>query len=297
MSLLNTANDGLPNVLALLFQTTAEAKGGLSEATLLERLQPEGAFGRDGKVAQTLRRWLELGLFEVKNNRVVISDAYREPKGFAYGSIEHCRIVARMAVFAQKNNERFWEAEESKAADLTRSLAWLLVQNVYTLDWKSLEDLESRQLTREDAKFARNDVRLNGLRIWASFLGFSWNDVGGLVIDPTLAIRNVIRDLVPEDQEFPMSQFLENLAKHFPVLDHGHYRCEVEANLDPGSYDRLPEYHLSTALSRALYRLRREQLIHFLNRSDSRSSYQLTGPGRASSAGDSVTHIALIRSA
>ncbi len=292
MSLLNHASDGLPNVLIVLFQTIAEARGGLGEATLLDRLEPPDSISDQRKVAQTLRRWLELGLFEARSDRSVISEPYRDSKGHPYGSIGHCRVAARAAAFEQSNNERFWDAEKSKAADLTRSLAWLLVQNVYKLDWKSLPDEESRQLVLEDARFARNSTRLAGLRMWAPFLGFSWKDLGDYVVDPTLAIRDVIGDLVPKGRELPMDRFLENLATALPVLDQGRYRREVEDNLDPGSYHRLPEHHLSTALSRALYRLRREQVLEFRKLSDSGIAFHMTGPDQ-SSIGDTITHVAL----
>lgn len=118
--------------------------------------------------------------------------------------------------------------------------------------------------------------------------------MGDYVVDPTLAIRDEIGDLVPKGQEVPMDQFLEHLAKVLPVLDQGAYRREVEDNLDPGSYHRLPAHHLSTALSRALYRLRREQVLDLRKRDDSGTAFYMTGADQSPSQ-DMITHVALGR--
>jgi hypothetical protein len=291
MSLLNTQNDGLPNVFVVLCQSLNDVRGGLGEETLIARLEPPGLSKNQAKLSTTLRRWTELGVFGERNGRYTITEEYRPVlKQDEVISVPHIRAIARKAVFASENNKRFWEAEESKAADLTRSLAWLLAQDVYTLDWKTLPQLESDQLTLEQARFARNDTRLNGLKMWARFLGFLWTDGSEPAVDPTLAIRDILFDFLPKGEEIAVSKLVELFANCLPVLDTGLYRRDVEAHLDQRYYLQPPEGTLSKSLSRALYRLRREGAIAFVSKSDAGSGIKLTGPDAARRT-DTVTHV------
>jgi hypothetical protein len=291
MSLLNTQNDGLPNVFIVLCQSLNDVRGGLGEESLIARLEPPGLSKNQAKLSTTLRRWTELGVFGEKNGRYTITEEYRPVlMQEEVISIPHIRAIARKAVFATGNNQRFWEAEESKAADLTRSLAWLLAQDVYTLDWKTLPQLESDQLTLEHARFARNDTRLNGLKMWARFLGFLWTDGSAPAVDPTLAIRDILLDVLPKAEEIAVSKLVELLANSLPVLDTGVYRRDVEAHLDERYYVQPPEGTLSKSLSRALYRLRREGAIGFVSKSDAGSGIKLSGPDAARRT-DTVTHV------
>jgi hypothetical protein len=293
MALLNTASDGLMNIFIVLFETISDARSGIGEAAILGRCEPPDA-GSESKLRQTLRRWTELGLFVEKNNRLYISETYRTAKPTReVDSLSHVRYAARAAVLAPENNERFWAATNSKAADLTRSLAWLLAQDVYDVMWPDLADLEARQfkLTDEDLRTARNSNRLAGLRSWATFLGFMWEDQDRIAIDPTVAILEVINSVLLKEDEVPVTSFVETLARILPVLDTGSYRIEVEANLNEAQYRKPAADSLSTSLSRALYRLRREQVIEFKNRSDSKLSFSLMGPS-SSSLFEKVTHVA-----
>jgi hypothetical protein len=291
MSVLNLQNDGLPNVFAVLYQALSDVRGGLGEESLVSRLEPPGLSKSQAKLTTTLRRWTELGVFAKKTDRYVVSEEYRSTaKHGATIPIAHVRTIARKAAFAAINNQRFWEAEESKSADLTRSLAWLLAQDVYALDWRTLPQLEMDQLTREDLCFAQNDTRLNGLKTWGRFLGFLWNDGREAVVDPTVAIRDVIGGVLPETQELPVDKFIELLANELPVLDTGIYRRDVESHLDRKHYVQLPERTLSKSLSRALYLLRREGTIEFLSKSDAGIGIKLTGT-EATRRADTVTHV------
>jgi len=291
MSVLNNASDGLHTVLIVLFQTLLNTKSGLVEETLRLRLEPPNA---GGKFDHTLRRWIELGLLEKQGDKVAVAKRYRAPSNrIVPGSLEHVAWAARTAAFAPENNERFWEATQSRSADLTRSLAWLLCQDVYSFDWSSIAELEAAQLMDESKRFARNSNRVSMLRSWGALLGFLWDDGNSVAIDPTVAILDVLPSALKSTREIPIEDFLDALVVELPVLDRGRYRAQVEEQLDPAHYPRLPAESLSSSLSRALLRLRRDQVVRFENRADSPQAVYLRGPqGRP---GDRVTHVASVR--
>ena len=80
MSLLNTANDGLPNVFMLLY-STLHCRGSTSESRLFSLLAPKGLpDNAQVMVGNTLRRWTELGVFVVnKQSRYSISVIFQAP--------------------------------------------------------------------------------------------------------------------------------------------------------------------------------------------------------------------------
>src|SRR5690348_12021209 len=122
MSLLNITNDGLPNVLVLLYSTLASSKGSsLSDSRLFSLLAPPGLPpNAESMVRKTLNRWIELGLFAYNKERYSINDDYRIPPKTPETHISlELRKVVRRAVFARHNNERFWDATENRAADFT----------------------------------------------------------------------------------------------------------------------------------------------------------------------------------
>jgi hypothetical protein len=291
MSVLNNASDGLHTVLIVLFQSLLDDEVGLAEDTLRQRLEPPGA---GGKYNDTLRRWLELGLFEKHGERISVATKCRVPPGHhTPGSLEHVVWAARTTVFAPENNERFWEATQSRAADLTRSLAWLLCQDVYSFGWSTIAELEAVQVTDESKRFARNSNRVSMLRSWGAMLGFLWDDGDSVAIDPTAALLDVLPATLGSAREMPVEDFLRAVAAELPVLDRGRYRAQVEEHLDPAHYPRISAEAVSSALSRALSRLRRNQVVRFENRADSPQAVYLRGPqGRP---GDRITHIGAVQ--
>lgn len=122
----------------------------------------------------------------------------------------------------------------------------------------------------------QNDTRINGLKLWASFLGFT-RQADGNDIDPTVAIRDVLPQCLPPGESMPATDFVQRLAEILPVLDGGRWRNEVEREL---SADALPQQapgQMSTSLSRALLTLRLAGDITLKQRADLGSSIVLTG--------------------
>ena len=145
MSVLNQASDGLYTVLIVLVRAIVRfgprnrddlilACGGAVDAVDTSQLR------------NTLNRWTELGLFGQEDGSVTIAEQYRSNLGNTSDEAEAQlpRIVRTVAMLAE-NNERFWEREKSKSADLSRAVAWMLAQDVYTLDENVKKLAEARR--------------------------------------------------------------------------------------------------------------------------------------------------------
>lgn len=278
MSLLNLTNDGLPNILVVLFSTLATSKAQWTREELLAHVAPEHVV-KDTKLARTtLNRWIELGLITLQpeTETLSLSEKPEVSKEGEYGVVKAVRIAARRVALSAVNNEDLWATEESRAADLSRSLAWLLAQDVYRHGSQSLFTLANAQVAGTDAVIMQNEARATGLRSWAHFLGFI-RHAGNGDIDPTLAITDVLDECIAPGSEMPAKQLVEELAHVLPVLDGGVYRRAVELRLREGSLPALQPDQLSTSLSRAFQCLRVKRTLQFTNRADVGSSIVLTG--------------------
>ncbi len=277
MSLLNLTNDGLPNVLVVLYEAVARARSPLTREDLLDAVAPSEAVTDDGKMArQTLNRWRDLGLFVESDNVITLAVTPSSDLRGAGEVLSSVRREARRCALSETNNENLWATEGAKAADFTRSLAWLLAQDVYRTKFNDLEELEGRQIADQQARLMRNDTRRNGLQFWAHFLGFV-RQPGGGEIDPTVAVRDILPDCLEPGEDMPASDFVDKLAATLPVLDRGVWRKAVEARLEPQALPTLVEGQLSTSLSRALLSLMMAEELQFENRADVGSGVVFTG--------------------
>lgn len=281
MSILNQPSDGLYPVLIVLVRTLVRY-GARNRTELLDACG-QGLSQVDGaQLGNTLNRWTELGLFSVQDGVVDLADEYSGQLGRKADSAElRLPAVALAIALDQRNNARFWEAKESKSADFSRGVSWMLAQNIYAIDastTKSMLDLEAEQIKEEGRRAFQNSTRWNGLQAWMSFFGFS-QDLGGLTIDPTDALRGRLGDVFGGEAELPAHTFLERLAAMMPVFDGGAYRVQVEAILDRTRWSPSEEGLLSTSLSRGLQRLAAEGRIGFDRRSDAEGVVTLTGQG------------------
>jgi hypothetical protein len=277
MSLLNLASDGLPNILVTLAATLQRARKPLTRADLIARVAPEGVASEDGKMArQTLNRWLELGLFEEYGETIRLAQSLESVVNDEVALLQAVREAARCCALSEDNNPDLWAHREAKAADLTRSLAWLLAQDVYRFSFGDIEALEAAQIADTDSRLMRNDTRQNGLKYWSHFLGFV-RQPGGGEIDPSCAIRESLGRCIADGEGMPAVDFIRNLADELPVLDGGRWRLAVEDRLERQALPVLTEGQLSTALSRALIQFIMEGSLIFENRADVGRSIVLTG--------------------
>jgi hypothetical protein len=277
MSLLNLTNDGLPNVLVVIFGAVARARAPLTRDELLELVAPPVVAHEDGKMArQTLARWLELGLFKLEGDHLLLSEAPDTDLRTDEDLLTAVRNAARLFVMSPANNPDLWASEFARAADLTRSLSWLLTQDIYKTRFRDLENLELAQIGDTGGRLMQNDTRRNGLQFWSHFLGFV-RQPGGGDIDPTVAVREVLPRCLPRGQDMSAESFVKRLAEVLPVLDGGVFRRAVESHLRAGSIPTLSEGQLSQSLSRALLNLMLSEEILLEKKADTGSGIVLTG--------------------
>lgn len=278
MSLLNLPSDGLPNVLVVLYSTVALARSPLTTDEVLERVAPTAMVTEPRMARVTLNRWTELGLFRLDDagERVVLATAPETEMKSDMDIIRAARIAARLCALSEANNPDLWARESARAADLTRSLAWLLAQDVYRLRFSDAQSLELRQIANDGLRLMQNDTRKNGLQFWGHFLGFV-RQPGGGDVDPTDAVRETLPACIAAGEEMPATEFVERLAQRLPVLDGGVYRVAVEAQLERDALPPLQHGQLSTSLSRAMFSLMFDQTLQFENKADVGHSVVFTG--------------------
>lgn len=291
MTILNTANDGLPNILIVAYKTLLTF-GPMTSNNLVSLCAP--GVVNPKRIRDTLNRWSELELFVEANEKIEIDKQHllsdsETHNNFPAALAKRVRNIA----LASKNNKNFWGSKESRSADFTRGLAWLLAQDVYTLNTSShqaIQELEHGQINDSERCIVNNDVRWGGLQSWAVFLGFGWQSPS-LVVDPTVAIRDTLPEVFTESATLSVEDFVRRLAKAMPVLDFGEYRKKVEDILEAASWSKPQDRWLSTSLSRALKRLEVEGALRLERRADVESVYVLTGCNRRE--WDRCTHVSL----
>lgn len=277
MSLLNLTVDGLPNVLVVLYSTVALARSPLTTQEVLDAVAPAGVVSDPRMARVTMHRWTELGMFRVDAaDHVTLTQAPETEMKNDVDIVRAIRIAARQCALSEANNPELWARESARAADLTRSLAWLLAQDVYRMRFSDAQSLELRQVANDDLRLMQNDTRKNGLQFWGNFLGFV-RQPGGGDVDPTLAVRETLPACIAAGEEMPAAEFVERLARRLPVLDGGVYRVAVESQLERDALSPLQPGQLSTSLSRAMFSLMIDQTLQFENRADVGRSIVFTG--------------------
>lgn len=282
MSLLNITNDGLPNILVVLHATVLRASKPIPEADLLEVVSPSAIVEDDGQmVRNTLNRWVELGLFIRNDGMISVKEKLPGRRATALEILPFTRRMVCRQALAEENNPDLWASHSARAADLTRSLAWMLAQDVYRASFGQFETQESQQILDPERLLMRNSTRRTGLQFWAPFLGFSRHPFAA--IDPTVAVRDALEEVLAPGEGMPSPQFVERLSTVLPVLDGGRWQREVLEFVDPGALPRRQPGQLSTALSRALLNLWDGGELMLQQKADLGSSVTLTGAAGARS--------------
>ncbi len=268
MTVLNTPSDGSFNVLVVLFRALIDL--GPTEPDELLAFCSAGLPEQPDRLKHTLNRWSGLGLFQNAEGRITLAQEFKMPKSRPSAAQELPGFLRRL-VFRQDNNERFWDSEGSKSADLTRGLSWLLAQDIYATkvgNTAAIQALESHQLADPARRLVQNSTRLEALRVWGLALGFLWN-ADDPIVDPTVAIGEDLPLIFGSSTELNAADLHARIAAVLPVLDGGTYRTQVEGALDATNWRRpsSPEL-LSTALSRALWRLDDQSRLTLEHRSD-----------------------------
>lgn len=297
MSVLNIASDGYFNVLIALYKAICRF-GPLSRKDLVY-ICSVGPDSDVKRLNQTLNRWIQLGLFVEQEEKITVADDLLLSASRGKQKCPDLRDLPgllRRVLFREQNNQRFWDRERTLSADLTRGLAFLLAQDIYSAfnaNREAIEHLERQQLTDKEKYVLQNDVRWNGLRSWGRYLGFLW--IGeGYWIDPTQALTEDLPLVFNNNSELTVADFVQRVGTVLPVLDDGDYRHQMETALDPAEWSRPAHEHLlSTSLSRALWRLRAANILVLDKRSDTGDSRTLQG--RNSREWLTFTHLRLVQ--
>ena len=279
MSVLNQTTDGQFNVLIVLIRAAIRF-GPRDRSELLALCGAEAPRVDASRLRGTLLRWTELGLFEVQEDRVTLREPYQSRLGKDAGKAEaKLPAAAREIVLAAENNQRFWEAEGNKSADLTRGLSWMLAQDVYSLETSShgrIQELETTQIPDLSRRILQNDTRWTGLKAWMIYLGFGRGEAA-FTVDPTVAVRDSLPAIFPDAKPMPARHFLDRVAEIIPVLDQGIYRLMVEETLNSAAWSPPENNVVSSSLSRAIERLVHAGELAMEQRADAQDGLQLTG--------------------
>jgi hypothetical protein len=122
-------------------------------------------------------------------------------------------------------------------------------------------------------------------------MGFGWSDTDrAFVVDPSDAVSETLDAIFEGRDELPVESFVERLSEELPVLDNGYYWNTLAKRVSEADLS-VPEGHeMSTALSRALLRLRIQGEIVFEERDDAEERVLL---GRGQEPIEGITHIRL----
>ena len=226
------------------------------------------------------------------DGHVTIAETHRQALG-RQADVAEMRLpkIVRMIALSPENNERFWEADGNRSADLCRGLSWILAQNVYSIDTSShakIQPVENDQIPDLSQRIFQNDTRWNGLRTWMVYLGFG-RPGAQVSIDPTEALRDALPEIFGQETILTAPAFVSRAAEILPVLDGGVYRRKMEAVLNHARWAAPADGHVSTSLSRAIQRLDREALIAPEQRSDSDGG--ITLHGSSGKVWREITHI------
>mgnify|MGYP003585439662 CR=1 FL=1 len=288
MTIINLESDGLFPQLIVIFRAVAYSVR-INTEELLRVCYP--GIVPDSSVSNRLRgalsRWTELGLFTEENDEITLNKQFVKPRGMSVDDFtERLPAFCRSLVMQPQNCLPLWtdsttrtEEGVGRTADLVRSLSWALAQDIYNLPVgspKKVFEVEGSQMTGGKFIFM-NDTRWNGFRPWACYLGFATGEGSSFLIDPTKAIKEALPSVFSSKKELLAIEFLKSLNSILPVLDFGKYRMEVENILDQTTWRKPTENHLSMSLSFALRRLELSKLIRLQGRSDTGSSFRLTG--------------------
>lgn len=276
MTIVNYENDGLYPELSVLVRTVADI-GPIDAEELVKICSAD----TPKRMRNALSRWSQLGLFESRNNTITLGDRFGAKKRDSAEKLaDRLPGICRELIFVPEHCLPLWGAEDAGiTADFVRGIAWLLAQDIYGFPtaWSDgAEAVEQRQITGRKT-IIQNDVRWNGLRFWARYLGFATGDSATFVIDPTGAIEAELATIFQERSVMSASEFVAKLAQRLPVLDFGAYRKEIEAALNQDSWKQPPPQHLSMSLSLALRRLELAKRINLEQQADAENALSLTG--------------------
>lgn len=255
MSILNTPNDGLPNIYDLIFNCI-DKYGPISEEKLSSKCVPS-VICDPQMFDNILKRWTQLGVFKKDEEGLwsIVESESDCPKR-----------VALNAIFHSSESGDVWSTKD--CYDFIRAAVWLLAQDItkVSFDEKSLQYLESQQFSMSKdgspVYLLQNGVRIRGFKYWASYFDFFIRS-GGEQIDPTGLIRIYLENIFIDSKRLSIDLFYERLIEVLPIFPGGSLYEKVTDKLNDGSWPKpkTSQNELPTSLSRAILRLEVEGVI------------------------------------
>ncbi len=163
----------------------------------------------------------------------------------------------------------FFAVDNEDEKDFGLVIAWYLAQEIYDApgSWEEVEQRVSDQRAGELLKMTSNYL-FGQLEDWMCYLGFAWGHAAEgkrkVVPDPTAYIKQNLKHLFNRgNNELPIREFIDRLARKCPLFETGRFREEIEAHIG----HRHPNY-LSTGTAHALLRLEEDGCIKLEQKSD-----------------------------
>lgn len=166
----------------------------------------------------------------------------------------------------------FFSSENTENHDFGKVCSWYLAQDFR--DAPSNWDEAAKKL---EEQVGAGILNLNGNRYglfeyWSCYLGFSWQHTKKgfscvTVPDPTKYLKQNLGLFFKDEKkkEFPIIEFMDQLAKHAPVFEFGLFRNEMEQQME--GIVRDPNT-LSPVTSMSLFRLQEANFVKLSKESD-----------------------------
>jgi hypothetical protein len=284
MTILNNTSDGLHPELIVLFRAIAYFKSIAYEDLLnlcLPKIMGENDDAVKIRLRGSLNNWIKLGLFKREGDNVELNERFDKIKKSDIDSYTNeLPNIALEFVCLSKNSTPIWDdgSNQGASGDFIRAASWLLAQDIYTFPtkWEDVESMAAKQSMKQ-SPIIQNDFRWGNLRFWMRYFGLATGESSSFKIDPTAAIKSQLKSTFGTNKELPAKDFLMSLSNKLPILDFGEYRNEVEKNLNDRVWRKLNSNELSQSISFGLRRLELKGAIQLRGKSDTGSSYRLTG--------------------
>ena len=284
MSVLNNANDGDYSILRNLIKVISTCDNSISKDKLATICGAGISISIEKKLERkdinnTLNTWQKPGLVRVEENAVSVPKQYLD-KAFYKNKFDEQKFKLLLVdiLYLAENNKDFWSNEGGGSDDFTRGSTYLLARDVFNSNFQNSEG---------NLSIIKNGNRRSALIRWMYALGLMNS---GHVADPTVLLKSFItNDKIPG--EYSLTEFIDELSDHYPVLDGGIYRKILEEELVGASYNLLDKNQISISLSLALKRLRSQGCIELIGKADS-ANLTLTDRGNRATA--SFSHIKII---
>ncbi|RBP80843.1 hypothetical protein DET47_104132 [Shewanella putrefaciens] len=263
MSIINNANPGSDfRIVALVDRVLSRINKPQTLMQLESLCRPENLPQNENaekKLISNIKFWSDLGLWEQTEEGIHHTT---NPEG-------HSSLPSRMLSVLMKNYVGKSVMEGSEGQPLLRNLGLMLCEASMTLN---AANPLTKKIVEETLKgHWPNEVvnsNVTGLLVdYLQYLGFLERiDSEHYCVDPTRAIKPLLKQIFDGKLEMGIEQFLEQLNKSLPILDGGSMRQEVEQNLP--NISPLPSNKISASLTNALLRLERSRVIRLAPISD-----------------------------